>query len=155
MRPIANRIVLLALAAAVATAWVNPAAARIREDEPEYKDVQGLMKQFGVGPYAPPDGATGAQSVLAVPDIFGPGAVLTVGNIFMKCTNYGLDGNPFTNLSTDPSGQWPGASSIEYLNYIGLAVGAVNPLATDPTAIRRVSYTTEWRPPTLDPEDRM
>src|SRR6516165_7048990 len=46
-------------------------------------------------------------------------------------------------------------SGIEYLNYIGLAVGAVNPLATDPTAMRRVSYITEWRPPTLDPEDRM
>jgi hypothetical protein len=139
----------------MAVTWARPASARIREDEPEYKDLQGLMQQFRVGPYKPPDGSTSANGTLAVPDIFGPGAVLTVGNIFMKCTNYGFDGNPFTNLSTDPSGQWPGASGIEYLNYIGLAVGAVNPLATDPTAMRRVSYITEWRPPTLDPEDRM
>ena len=36
-----------------------------------------------------------------------------------------------------------------------LAVGAVNPYATDPNAIRRVSYFTEWRPPTLDPVDKI
>jgi hypothetical protein len=42
------------------------------------------------------------------------------------------------------------------MNFIGLAVGAVNPFATDPNAVRRVSYLNlEWRPPTLDPEDRM
>ena len=38
---------------------------------------------------------------------------------------------------SDPSGQWPGSSGIEYLNYIALSVGAVNPNATDPNAIRR------------------
>jgi hypothetical protein len=73
----------------------------------------------------------------------------------MKVTNYGIIGNPYTNISSDPSGQWPGASGIEYLNYIALAVGAVNPPATDPTAVRRVSYVGEWGPPTPNPEDRM
>ena len=91
----------------------------------------------------------------AIPDVFGPGAVLTVGNIFMKVTNLGTLGNPFTAVSSDPGGQWPGASAVEYLSSIRLAIAAVNPTATDPNAIRRVSYFQEWRPPTLDLEDRM
>ena len=91
----------------------------------------------------------------AIPDIYGPGAVLTVGNVVMKVTNYGVIGNPYTNISSDPSGQWPGASGVEYLNFILPAVGGVNPTATDPTAVRRVSYNPEWWPPTPDPEDRM
>ena len=91
----------------------------------------------------------------AIPDIYGPGAVLTAGRVHMKATNFGLLGNPFPNLSADPAAQWPGASHVEYLNYIGLAVGAVNPFATSPDAVRRVSSLMEWRPPTLDPEDRM
>ena len=91
----------------------------------------------------------------AIPDIYGPGAVLTVGNVVMKVTNYGVIGNPFINISSDPSGQWPGASGVEYLNFILVAVGGVNPTATDPTAVRRVSYNPEWWPPTPDPEDRM
>ena len=94
-------------------------------------------------------------SPLAVPDQFGPGAVLGVGNVHMKVINNAVLGNPFTNTSTDPSAQWPGNSGVEYLNAIALAVGAVNPTATDPNAIRRVSYFREWRPPTLNPEDRI
>ena len=50
----------------------------------------------------------------AIPDIFGPGAVLNVGNVVMKVTNYAIIGNPFTNVSSDPSGQWPGTSGIEW-----------------------------------------
>src|SRR5436190_17639184 len=46
-----------------------------------------------------------------IPDIFGPGAVLTVGNIQMKVTNFGHVGNLFMNLSSDPSAQWPGSSA--------------------------------------------
>ncbi len=91
----------------------------------------------------------------AIPDIYGPGAVLSAGRVMMKVTNYGVIGNPFGNLSSDPSGQWPGASGVEYLNYIGLAVAAVNPFATDPAAVRRVSQMTEWRPATLDSVDRI
>lgn len=104
--------------------------------------------------YFPVDGS-GVTHPSEAPDIDGPGAVLTVGQVQMKVTNLGLFGNPFQNQSSDPSGQWPGASGVEYLNAAILAVGAVNPLATDPTTIRRVSYFTEWRPPSLDPEDKM
>jgi hypothetical protein len=99
--------------------------------------------------------SSGRLGVADIPDIYGPGAVLGVGEVVMKVTNLALFGNPYTNLSSDPSGQWPGASGVEYLNAAVLAVGAVNPFATDPNAIRRVSYFTEWRPPTLDPVDKM
>src|SRR5262245_23965237 len=112
-----------------------------------------VTKQPPMTPYKLPNGRV--VSPAAVPDIYGPGAVLNVGNVVMKVTNYGIIGNPYTNISSDPSGQWPGASGIEYLNFIALAVGAVNPTATDPTAIRRVSYIGEWWPPTPNPEDRM
>jgi len=53
----------------------------------------------------------------AIPDINGPGAVLNVGSVVMKVTNFGTIGNPFVNLSTDPSAQWPGASGVEYLGF--------------------------------------
>ena len=92
---------------------------------------------------------------LSVPDRFGPGAILSVGNIRMKVINDGTLGNPYTNTSTDPSAQWPGTSGVEYLNAITLAVGAVNPRSADPITKRRVSYFGEWRPPTLDPVDRI
>jgi hypothetical protein len=91
----------------------------------------------------------------AIPDVFGPGAVLTAGNVYMKVTNLGLFGNPFTNISSDPSGQWPGASGVEYLSFGLFSVGAVNPVATEPNAVRRVSYFQEWRPPSLNAEDRI
>ncbi len=102
-----------------------------------------------------PTSANGRIRPAAIPDIFGHGAVLTVGNIYMKVTNYGLLGNPFTNISSDPSGQWPGSSGVEYMNAIAFAVAAVNPAATDPAGVRRVSYFREWRPPSLDDVDRM
>ncbi len=147
------------LAALVAVAIALPASqarANMRDtDPPEYKDLMELEAQYGAGPLATPAGSKPGAQPAAIPDVFGPGAVLTVGNVFMKVTNWGLIGNPFTNVSNDPSCQWPGASGIEYMNYVGLAVGAVNPLATDPTAVRRVSYLQEFRPPTLDKEDRM
>src|SRR5262245_43250403 len=56
----------------------------------------------------------GAAGTEALPDVTGPGNVLTVGNIYMKVTNFGHNGNFFTQLSSDPAGQWPGASGIEY-----------------------------------------
>ncbi len=147
---------LFALAAAACLG--APAWARLHPDDPETHDLRLFeqeMKRLG----RPVGGETatprGPAQPAAIPDIFGPGAVLNVGNVFMKVTNNGIDGNPFTAVSSDPSCQWPGASSVEYMNFIGLAVGAVNPLATDPTAIRRVSYIQEWRPATLDAEDRI
>src|SRR5262245_50655669 len=79
---------------------------KIRQQLPEY-----------FAPRQP--GATGTE---ALPDVTGPGNVLTVGNIYMKVTNWGHNGNLFTQLSSDPAGQWPGASGIEYLSSIRLAV---------------------------------
>jgi hypothetical protein len=90
-----------------------------------------------------------------VPDIYGPGAVSTVGNVWIKTTNIGIIGNPFTALSSDPSAQWPGASGNEHLFFIGLWIGAKDPNVTDPALLRRVSHNLEWRPPSLAPEDRI
>src|SRR5204862_1818016 len=88
----------------------------------------------------------------ALPDIFGPGSVLKAGNVVMKVTNIGICGNPFVT-SSDPSGQWPGASGVEYMNAIALAVGGVE--TVNGQQIRRVTYSTEWRPPSLDVEDKI
>lgn len=93
--------------------------------------------------------------ILAPPDIFGPGAVLRIGRLHTKVTNAGLLGNPFTNISPDPSGQWPNDSNVEYLNFIGLAVGAKDPAPPPGARARRVSYLREWSPPTADGQDRM
>lgn len=143
---------LLAAAATSATAQDEQGASFFRKgtfDGMTWAEYTAAMPEyFGADP-------SGGLGVADIPDIFGPGAVLSVGNVYMKVTNIGLFGNPYTNLSSDPSGQWPGASGVEYLNAAVLAVGAVNPFATDPNAIRRVSYFTEWRPPTLDPVDKM
>ncbi len=53
--------------------------------------------------YGEPHGR-GRVGPLAVPDIFGHGSVLTVGKVVEKITNFGFNGNPFTNTSSDPSG---------------------------------------------------
>ena len=145
----------LLLAAFVGTLAV-PAWARLRPDDPDEQGLRAYEQEVldRVHANAQAAGHRGAKP-MAVPDIFGQGSVLNVGNFVMKVTNYGLVGNPFTNVSSDPSGQWPGASGIEYLNFAGFALGAVNPFASDPNALRRVSYITEWRPATLDPVDRI
>ena len=151
-----NWIVRPALLLAALASLASPASARLREDDSMYQDLIEIARQSQVGPGQ--NTGSGGRPVARpsdVPDIFGTGAVLTVGNLFMKITNYGFVGNGFPQLSSDPSCQWPGPSGIEYLSFIGLWVGGVNPLASDPTAIRRVSETTEFRPPTLDREDRM
>jgi hypothetical protein len=91
----------------------------------------------------------------ALPDIFGPGAVLNVGNVFLKVTNNGIFGNAFPAVSSDPSMQWPGSSGIEYMTTVLVGVAAVNPTTTNPAGIRRVSFSQEWRPPTLEPVDHI
>lgn len=119
----------------------------------------GPDNAWEVVPAAPSRGATGAHGGLRVqdvPDIYGPGKVSTVCNVWMKVTNIGVLGNgPFAALSSDPSGQWPGPSGIEYLFFSGLWVGAKDATVTDPAILRRVSQTTEWRPPSLDPKDHI
>jgi len=132
---------------------VAPAGAQIGKVDPDgltQDKVRAMMPE-----YFHPNGSNDSVRPLDLPDVFGPGAVLRVGNLHMKVTNWGHCGNLFQNLSSDPSAQWPGSSTVEYLSSIRLAVGAVNPGATDPNAIRRVSYLLEWGPQTLEPEDKI
>ena len=143
------------LAAVLVGVCAVPASARLRPEDPEFHDLQGYEQEVLARIEANKSAARRGARPMAIPDIFGQGSVLNVGNFVMKVTNNGLVGNPFTNISSDPSGQWPGSSSIEYLNFAGIALGAVNPFASDPNAVRRVSYLQEWRPATLDPEDRI
>jgi hypothetical protein len=141
----------LALIAALAL----PAEAQLRPGKIDPDGYNSLDQIRAALPeYFEPSGALRARPA-DIPDVFGPGAVLRVGNVYMKVTNFGHCGNFFTNLSSDPAGQWPGASGVEYLSTIRLAVAGVNPQATDPAAIRRVSYLFEWRPPTLDKVDHI
>ncbi len=142
---------LLALACAFAT----PAWSRLRPDDPEAMDLRSYEEEVFARTQSSASGRRGARP-MAIPNIFETGvSVLNVGNVVMKVTNNGLVGNPFTNVSSDPSCQWPGASAVEYMNFCGIGLGAVNPFATDPNAVRRVSLLQEWRPATLDPEDRV
>jgi hypothetical protein len=106
---------------------------------------------LGAGGHVRPGGFAPA----AVPDIVGPGHVTTTSRVWLKTTNIGVMGNPFTAESDDPAAQWPGPSGVEYLFYWGLWVGAVVPGATTPETRYRVSQSTEWRPPSLDPVDRI
>src|SRR5262249_43537950 len=98
---------------------------------------------------------SGGLRPMDVPDISGFGKITRAGNVWMKTTNIGVMGNPFTAISSDPSCQWPGPSGVEYLFYVGLWVGAVDPTTTDPVRRRRVSASTEWRPRSLDPVDHI
>ncbi len=91
----------------------------------------------------------------AVPEIGGPGRITSAGRLWMKATNIGVMGNAYPALSSDPAAQWPGPSGVEYLYYWGLWVGAVRPGEADAGRRYRVSQATEWRPPTLDPVDRI
>ena len=139
------------------TAWLALASSAGAQTAPGKVDPDGLTRADieSILSQARPSFGNGRTAPAALPDVDGPGAVLTVGNVFMKVTNWGHLGNLFTNRSNDPAGQWPGASAVSYLSSIRLNVGAVNPTATDPTAVRRVSYLLEWRPATLNQEDRI
>lgn len=148
------------VAAAVALVALLPGAARAQGGAAE-AIAERLARNVGLSvddvkaaypEYFRP-GADGRVAPAAVPNIFRSGDVLNCGQVAMKITTFGLEGNPFTNLTSDASGQWPGQSGIEYLNAIAFGVGAVNPTASDPNSIRRVSYFNEWRPKTLQPED--
>ncbi len=144
--PMRRALAVLVLAGLVLP-WATPALARVWTDTP-IEDATLLP--------APNSGNGGGPYGLnAVPEINGPGRVSTAGNVWMKTTNIGILGNPFTAQSSDPSAQWPGPSGVEYLFFIGLWIAAKNPEATDPALVRRVSHNTEWRPPTLNPEDRI
>lgn len=140
--------------AALALCLASSVHAQVRPGkvDPDGYDLQKIRE--ALPEYFRPSG-NGRATPAALPDVFGPGAVLTAGNLYMKITNFGHVGNFFTNLSSDPAGQWPGASGNEYLSTIRLSVAAKNPQATDPNALRRVSYLFEWRPPSLDDLDHI
>src|SRR5438477_1037709 len=95
----------LGLALVLLAGRVTPASAR--PDKAMLDDFKAAYPQLF-------DNPNGALRTSDVPDIFGPGAVLDVGHVHMKVTNFDVIGNPFFNLSSDPSGQWPGTSGIEY-----------------------------------------
>jgi hypothetical protein len=140
---------LVALMLGVAAAFVAaPASARVMD-----KDMESLVAPADQQPGTYRNG--GHYTPNAVPEINGPGRISTVGNVWLKTTNIGVMGNPFPANSSDPSAQWPGPSGSEFLFYWGLWVGAKNPEAQDPALVRRVSQNTEWRPPSLAPEDRI
>jgi hypothetical protein len=140
---------LVALVLGVAVAFVAaPASARVMD-----KDMESLVAPGDPQPGTYRNG--GHYPPNAVPEINGPGRISTVGNVWLKTTNIGVMGNPFPANSSDPSAQWPGPSGNEFLFYWGLWVGAKNPEAQDPALVRRVSQNTEWRPPSLAPEDRI
>ncbi|MGH7726078.1 MAG: hypothetical protein ACREOU_11690 [Candidatus Eiseniibacteriota bacterium] len=116
------------------------------------------------GPELPADVAPGGARTWvrgplqphAPPDVLGPGTcVSTVGNVWIKTTNAGFMGNPLPQGSSDPSGTWPGSSGVQYGGTWSLWVGAKNAEAVDPSQLRRVSNGAEYRPPTLDPVDRI
>ncbi len=153
MRP--NLPVWLGLAGFILATWAAPVSARVDFAGKAIGDSTGAVT--GVNPVATGTLRQNGNPVHIddVPDINGPGHVSTVGNVWLKTTNIGVMGNPFTANSSDPSAQWPGPSSVEYLFYFGLWVGAKNPAALDPANVRRVSQNTEWRPPTLNPEDHI
>ncbi|TMQ66387.1 MAG: hypothetical protein E6K78_06550 [Candidatus Eisenbacteria bacterium] len=144
-----TRWVALAMLAGIGSAGLAYAGKLI---PPEIEEIRQAHPEWAK-PSSAPQGRNATPA--AIPDVYGPGAVLNVGDVVMKVTNNGYLGNPFTNTSSDPSGQWPGTSGVEYLFFIAPAVAAVNPNATDPAAVRRVSYAGEWWPPSPDPEDRI
>lgn len=143
-----RRLQWVVLAAVLAAALAGPSA---------WAGPENAMLEFGFDPTAPGDSAARAAGLrpTAVPDIYGPGKVSTVGNVWMKSTNIGVLGNPFTAISSDPSGQWPGASGVEYLFGAYIYFAAKDATVSDPALLRRVSTATEWRPPTIDERDRI
>jgi hypothetical protein len=143
-----------------ALAWLPAPAARADDEapaplktDPELLAPAAMQELYRM--YS--ESRRGRTGPTAVPDIFGHGAVLNVGKVVQKVTNFGYNGNFYTNLSSDPSGQWPGQSGVEYLFIQTIGIGGVNPLVSegDPVSRRRVSFFNEWRPPSLAPEDHI
>jgi hypothetical protein len=82
-------------------------------------------------------------------DIFDRGPALTAGKFNLRVSNAGILGNPFPDLSYDPSFEYPQGSGQELMQYAALWVGAL-----DPQGNAHVSGgpLLEFRP-TLAPED--
>src|SRR5262245_32100119 len=95
---------VLSLVALLSLAGGTPAGAR--PDQAWLDEFKAAFPEY----FAPQ--GNGRVRPMDVPDIFGPGAVLNVGNVYTKVTNFDIIGNPFLGLSSDPGGQWPGSSGI-------------------------------------------
>jgi hypothetical protein len=81
-------------------------------------------------------------------EVRGEGFVHNVGNLWVNITNLGVVGNPWKNLSTDPSAQFPPGSGVEYLYGAGIWVGAK--FQGDPAPhVSTALYQTEFRPSTF------
>ena len=82
-------------------------------------------------------------------DIFDRGPALKAGKFNLRVSNAGIVGNPFPDLSYDPSFEYPQGSGQELMQYAALWVGAL-----DLQGRPRVSGgpLLEFRP-TLAPED--
>lgn len=81
-------------------------------------------------------------------EVRGEGFVHNVGNLWVNVTNLGIIGNPWKNLSTDPSAQYPPGSGVEYLYGTGIWVGGK--IGKDPNPhVSTALYQTEFRPSTL------
>lgn len=144
-RSVAPLVILLAT---LLLALVSPLKARIGVPN---SAVQGRER-----PDAHPSSTPGgAFEPAARPEIVGPGQVTTAGRLWTKVTNIGHMGNPFPELSSDPGGQWPGSSGVEYLYQWNLWVGAKTADTQNPSLRYHVTDGIEWRPPSLDPVDRI
>jgi hypothetical protein len=69
-----------------------------------------------------------ASSALAWVDIFDRGPALTAGKFNLRVSNAGIFGNPFPDLSFDPSFEYPQGSGQELMQYAALWVGALDAL---------------------------
>jgi hypothetical protein len=90
-----------------------------------------------------------------IPDIFGAGSVLNVGQRDHEDHEQRPRRQPVherLQRSVLPVARHVGDRVHELLRP---GDGRGEPVSTDPNAVRRVSYLQEWRPATLDPEDRM
>ncbi len=76
-------------------------------------------------------------------EVRGEGFVHNAGDIWLNVTNLGVIGNPWKNLSTDPSAQYPPGSGVEYLYGAGIWVGAMvddNPNPRVSTAFDQLEF---------------
>jgi hypothetical protein len=81
--------------------------------------LRALTIALGVTLAAPP-------SARAVVDIFDRGTALVAGKFNLRVTNAGLVGNPFPDLSFDPSFEYPKGSGQELMRFASLWVGALD-----------------------------
>lgn len=99
-----------------------------------------------IGLDSPRDGVKDPFS--GVYEIRGEGFVHNVGNLWVNVTNLGVIGNPWKNLSTDPSAQYPPGSGVEYMFGGGIWVGARIGESHD-AYVSTAFPATEFRPTTL------